>query len=148
MERGKITLNEIAKAGIARAARWLQGASRALEDKRWDDVVYNAQMAVEHSVNAVLLAFGISFPREHDVSPVLLRLKKQARFPGWFSDELERIARVVSELAEQRALAGYGFEMGVDVETFRELAPKALEEARRTHNLCKKLLGTMATKRV
>lgn len=103
-------------------------------------------MAVEQSVKAVLLAFGIAFPREHDVSPILLRLKKQTRVPGWFRDELERIARTVSELAEQRALAGYGFEKGVDVETFRGLAPRALDEAKRTHNLCKKLLGTMTAK--
>lgn len=103
-------------------------------------------MSVEQSVKAVLLALGIDFPREHDVSPILLRLKRQTSLPGWFRDELEPMARTVSELAEQRALAGYGFEKGVDVETFRKLAPKALDRARKIHNLCEKLLETMAAK--
>ncbi len=39
----------IARQMLDRAARWLQGAERALEDNRWDDVVYCAQMGVEIS---------------------------------------------------------------------------------------------------
>ncbi len=146
MERGPISLNETAKAGIGRAGRWLQGASRALEDKRWDDVVYSAQMSVEQSVKAVLLVLGIDFPREHDVSPILLRLRRRTGIPGWFRDELEPMARTVSELAEQRALAGYGFEKGVDAETFRILAPKALDRAKKIHSLCKRLLDTLGSR--
>ena len=61
----------LAEAGIGRAGRWLQGASRALEDERWDDAVYSSQMAVEQSAKAVLIALGIDFPKEHDVSIVL-----------------------------------------------------------------------------
>jgi HEPN domain-containing protein len=100
-------------------------------------------MSVEQSAKAVLLALGIDFPREHDVSPLLLRLRKRTGIPGWFRDELESMARTVSELAEQRALAGYGFEKGVDLETFRQLAPKALAQAKKIHSLCKRLLDTL-----
>jgi len=64
----------IARQMLDRAARWLQGAERALEDNRWDDVVYCAQMSVEISVKSVLLSIGIDYPKGHDVSDVFLQL--------------------------------------------------------------------------
>lgn len=45
-----------------------QSALKALEDERWDNVVYSAQMAVELSSKDVLVTFGIDFPKEHNVS--------------------------------------------------------------------------------
>ncbi|MBS7248316.1 MAG: HEPN domain-containing protein [Candidatus Jordarchaeales archaeon] len=67
---------EMAVQAIKRAARWLQGAERAMEDERWDDVVYSSQMAAEHSTKAVLISLGIDFPKEHDVSDILLQLQE------------------------------------------------------------------------
>jgi HEPN domain-containing protein len=144
MEAGKI--REIAEAGIRRAARWLQGARRAVEDERWDDAVYNAQMCVEQSSKALLLALGIDFPKGHDVSPPLLRLNRRRDLPDWFRAELDEMARVVSELAEERGLAGYGFEKGMEVEYFKELAPEALRKGEKIHKLCKRTLESMLSK--
>ena len=62
-----MTVPRIASLALGRARRWLQGARRALEDERWDDAVYAAQMASEHAAKAVLLALGIEFPKQHDV---------------------------------------------------------------------------------
>ena len=128
-----------------RAAGWLQGAKRALEDERWDDAVYNAQMCVEHSAKAVLLLEGIDYPKAHDVSQALLRLKAEARVPAWFRQELEMIAQQVSELAEVRDLAGYGFERGIGKEYFRELAPETVKEAGKIHKLCEKMIRSQQT---
>ncbi len=130
----------IAKQGISRAARWLQSAERAMEDERWDDVVYSSQMAVEHSAKAVLISLGIDFPKEHDVSDALLQIQEISHLPQWFREELSSIADIVAELAEQRGLAGYGFEEGIEVTYFKEYAPEALEEAKRVHTLCKKFI--------
>ncbi len=135
-----LNVQEIAEAGIRRAARWLQGARRALEDERWDDAVYNAQMCAEQSAKAVLLVLGIDFPKEHDVSAPLLRLKQHRSLPDWFRAEIDGMARTVSELAEERGLAGYGFERGVGPEYFKELAADALGEAEKINKLCRKTL--------
>ncbi|MEM2134947.1 MAG: HEPN domain-containing protein [Candidatus Freyarchaeota archaeon] len=130
----------IANRGISRAARWLQGAERAMEDERWDDVVYSSQMAVEHSAKAVLISLGIDFPKEHDVSDALLQIQEIPNLPQWFREEIGSIADIVAELAEQRGLAGYGFEEGIDETYFKDYAPEALEKAKRVHTLCKKFI--------
>jgi len=131
---------ELARAGIERAGRWLQGASRALQDARWDDVVYSSQMAVEQSAKAVLIALGIDFPKEHDVSIVFEELAKRLDIPEWFRRKVPEIVKVVAELAEMRGLAGYGFEQGIGVEYFMDYAPEAFKRAREVHEACSKLL--------
>jgi len=132
---------ELARAGIERAGRWLQGASRALEDERWDDAVFSSQMAVEQSAKAVLIALGIDFPKEHDVSIVFEDLAKRLDMPEWFRSKVPEIVKAVAELAEMRGLAGYGFEQGIGVEYFKDYAPEAFKKAREVHEACSKLLG-------
>jgi HEPN domain-containing protein len=132
---------ELARAGIERAGRWLQGASRALQDERWDDAVYASQMAVEQSAKAVLIALGIDFPKEHDVSIAFEELAKRLDIPEWFRRKVPGIVRAVAELAEMRGLAGYGFEQGIGVEYFKEYAPEAHKKAEELHEACSKLLG-------
>ena len=131
---------ELARAGAERAGRWLQGASRALEDTRWDDAVYSSQMAVEQSAKAVLIALGIDFPKEHDVSIVFEDLAKRVDIPSWFKSKIPEIAKAIAELAEIRGLAGYGFEQGIGVEYFRNYAPEAFRRAEQAHEACAKLL--------
>ena len=130
----------LAKAGIERAGRWLQGASRALEDARWDDAVYSSQMGVEQSAKAVLIALGIDFPKEHDVSIAFETLAKRSDIPEWFRRKVPEIVKAVAELAEIRGLAGYGFEEGIGVEYFKDYAPEALKKAMEVHEACSKLL--------
>ena len=131
----------IARQVLDRAGRWLQGAERALEDERWDDVVYSAQMAVEGSVKAVLLSIGIDYPKEHDASDVFLQLADREKIPSWFRKEVPEIADVMAKLAEQRGLAGYGFEQGITADYFKGYAPEALRSAKKVHSDCKKFLG-------
>jgi len=132
---------ELARAGIERAGRWLQGASRALQDARWDDAVYSSQMAVEQSAKAVLIVLGIDFPKEHDVSIVFEALSKRIDMPEWFRRKVPEIGKAVAELAELRGLAGYGFEQGIGVEYFKDYAPEAIKKAREVHEACFKLLN-------
>ena len=138
---------ELAQAGIARAKRWLQGAERALQDNRWDDAVYTAQMAVEQGSKAVLIALGIDYPKEHDVSDVLFPLKERKDLPTWFRDDVPPIAEVVAELAEQRGLAGYGFETGVDAEHFRSYSPEAYQRSKKALDSCSKLIDELFMKK-
>ena len=139
MSSSSLSTKDLAKAALERSRRWLQGAKRALEDKRWDDVVYASQMAVEQCSKAVLIAFGIDYPKEHDVSPVFRKLAEK-KLPQWFLSMLEELSENISELAKLRGLAGYGFEVGVGAEYFRDYAPEALSKASKQVDACAKLL--------
>lgn len=111
-----------------------------MEDKRWDDVVYSSQMAVEQSIKAVLIALGIDFPHEHDVSGVFMGLTKRVDIPQWFKEAVPKVSEHMTELAEVRGLAGYGYEKGVDAEYFKDYSKEALRNAETALSLCRRLL--------
>ena len=138
---------EIAKRGVERAERWLRGAKAALADRRWDDVVYAAQMSVEQSSKAVLFALGMDFPKEHDVSEVFKNLTARDDLPRDFRGLVPSISAAVKELAEQRGLAGYGFEQGITADHFKDYAPEALRMAKEVHAACRKLLAKVFSSR-
>ena len=122
---------DIAISALKRSSRWLKSAYRALEDERWDDVVYSSQMTVEQSSKAVLIALGIEFPKEHDVSIAFKQISNKKNIPSWFLSMLNELVNNISELAELRGLAGYGYEKGINAEYFKDYAPKAYEMAKK-----------------
>ncbi len=134
---------DLAVSAIRRSSRWLKSALRALEDERWDDVVYSSQMAVEQASKSVLIALGIEYPKEHDVSTVFKQVSRIRNIPEWFSSMIPQLAENISELAELRGLAGYGYEKGLDADYFKDYAPKAYEMARKHHEACVKLLSEL-----
>lgn len=133
--------SEVVRQALERAGRWLQGAERAFEDRRWDDVVYCAQMCVEQAVKAVLLRYGIDYPKAHDVSDVLLPFAEKTDMPAWFRRRVRRIAEVMAELAGKRGIAAYGYGEGIGVEYFKDDAPQALAQGRAVFRACKRLLS-------
>ncbi|MBS7655820.1 HEPN domain-containing protein [Candidatus Bathyarchaeota archaeon] len=134
---------EIAKSALKRSSRWLTNALRALEEERWDDVVYSSQMVVEHASKAVLIAFGVEYPKAHDISFVFKQISKKKNVPIWFLSMLNELASNISELAELRGLASYGYEKGLDVNYFKDYAPKAYEIAKKHYEACVKLLSEL-----
>ncbi len=97
-------------------------------------------MTVELSSKAALMAFGIDFPREHDVSAVFKQLAARRTLPDWFLSALDELAENISELAKLRGLAGYGYESGIDAEYFKDYAPEAYRRAEEHCSACAKLL--------
>ncbi len=114
---------------LKRAKNWLQGAQRGLEDKRWDDCVYNSQMASEQAIKALFLKLGIHYKRIHDVSSIFRIIEENSNLPEFFTQKIAEYSDIVEELTEQRNLAGYGFEDGIGNEYFKEYAPTALNWA-------------------
>jgi len=138
-----VRTSEIAELAIQRANRWLRGAQVALKDGRWDDALYAAQMCSEHAAKAVLISFGIDFPKKHDVSSVFATLSPRLGFPKWFASSMGFIVEALSELASERAMAGYGFEEGIDADYFKDAAPEAVGKAEKVLGLCSRLVGTL-----
>lgn len=139
--------SDVAELALGRARRWLRGAQVALKDERWDDAVYAAQMCSEHAAKAILISMGIEFPKRHDVSGVFATLSERAGLPAWFTSKVDATAKALEELASERAMAGYGFEEGVDVESFKDYAPEAVEKAENILSLCSRLVRSLFGKR-
>jgi len=123
---------------IKRAERWLLSSKDALRGERYDDAVYCAQMCSEQASKAVLALLGVEYPRVHDVSDAMKAV--EAKLPGWFREKLDEICFILSDLAERRSLASYGFEKGLEVSHFRGIAPQALERAEFMLENCRRLV--------
>ena len=132
---------DIALLAMERAQRWMESARRALSDSRWNDAVYSAQMCSEHAAKGVLISLGIEFPKLHDVSDVFVTLEDRRDMPSVFRKKVEKISKKLANLAAERALAGYGFEEGVGVEYFEDIAPGTIEDAEFVLESCSKFLS-------
>ena len=68
---------EISQKAIKRAERWYQSSIRGFEDRRWDDVVYAYAMSLEQALKAIMILYGIEYPKKHDISKEYKNLKNQ-----------------------------------------------------------------------
>lgn len=135
-----MTTPTVARLAYERGLRWLESGERALEDRRWDDAVYSAQMAAEQASKGLLLAAGIEVPKQHDVSNLLRELAAGAEntIP---QHDIEKVARIVADLASRRSQAAYGFESEIGVEAFRTVAPPAVRDAAYVLHFVRAALG-------
>ena len=85
---------------------------RALEvlyrGKSWADVVRESQEIVELALKGLLRSCGVTPPRVHDVSDVLLA--ERQRLPAQLHQEVEKLAEISRDLRRDRELAFYGAE--------------------------------------
>ncbi len=131
----------IAKKAQQRAADWIRNAEVALEDKRWNDVVYSAQMAAEQSLKSILLSLGVTYKRVHDITVPFRLLKDEGVISDEFRQKIPKFAEWLIQLTQERHLAGYGFEEDLEEDHFKDYAPQSLAKGKEIHNSCKDELG-------
>ena len=131
----------IAKKAQQRAADWIRNAEVALEDKRWNDVVYSAQMAAELSMKSILLALGVTYKRVHDISVPFSLLKNEGGITNKFRQEIPKFAEWLIQLTQERYLAGYGFEEDLEEDHFKDYAPQSLAKGKEIYNACREELA-------
>ncbi len=130
---------DVARAMLQQGADRLETSVRVIERGNYAYTVRAAQECVELSLKAVLRLVGVEYPKQHDVSRVLLTFKE--RFPKWFN--VEAYAEVSRLLAEKREPAMYGDElrMAPAATLFEKAdAEDALGNAKAIHRDCMKLL--------
>jgi HEPN domain-containing protein len=110
---------KITKKALNRARRWYQGAIRAFEDERWDDVIYSYEMAVEQALKGILILYGIEYPKKHDISNLLLILEEM-EVPDFFSKKIDNYAQILNILVKKCGPAAYGYVEGIKKEDFKE----------------------------
>jgi len=131
--------SEISKEALERARRWYQGAIRALEDERWDDVIYSYEMAVEQALKAVLILYGIEYPKKHDISNIYLSLKNKD-IPEFFSKNVDNHAKILNILVIKRGPAAYGYVERIDKTEFMNDAKNFKQDVENILNECEQLL--------
>ena len=73
-----MTNDDLARDYLHRSAIRLKAIQVLYDEKSWADVVRECQEVVELCLKALLRTHGVSFPRTHDVSQILIQ--ESARF--------------------------------------------------------------------
>lgn len=136
---------EISQKAIKRAERWYQSSIRGFEDRRWDDVVYAYAMSLEQALKAIMILYGIEYPKKHDISKEYKNLKNQD-IPEWFLEKLNIHADTLKNLIIKRAAAAYGYVDGITEEEFTEDANYFKEPVKEIIEDCKKLIDEYSKK--
>ena len=103
-----MTSEAMARDLLARAGGCLREARTAYGEGDHALCVRRAQEAIELAIKGLLRLVGIEFPREHDVSEVLV--SAAGRFPELWREVLPDLARRMREITPKRGPAMYGLE--------------------------------------
>ncbi len=135
--------DELALDYIDRAELTLEEARSAFEKEVYSLAIRRAQETCELSLKGALRYLAIEYPRDHDVSDVLIRLKEIRQIPEWFFEKIEFMAGVSSDLARKRGPAFYGIERSVTPASKifgRDEGLRALRGAEEVMKLCRRLI--------
>ena len=133
-------MRELAKAYLDEAEDRLKIAENSFQSSKWSLCIRASQECVELSLKAVLRLIGIEYPKEHDVSKVLMI--EQHRFPKEFSSLVDELASISRSLAKLRGPSVYGDEVrGIPaISLFTDKDAKyALDGAKKVFDACMKL---------
>ena len=136
-----MTSSEMGRRYIEEAGGRVELVQLAFERRLWATVVREAQESVELFLKGALRLVAIEPARTHDVAEVLRHAA--ARFPAWFSAELDHLASISSEMAGDRGIAFYGDErqsLGPQDLFDEDDARRALGHLEYVRTLCLRLL--------
>ncbi len=141
---GYMNSYDMAEDYLKRSERCLREAENALKEDDYPMAIRRSQECIELSVKGILRVVSIEFPKEHDISDVLISPPwEKIGSPKWFVERIEEIAKIMQEITPKRGPAMYGFE--------REMKPassifsiedgqKATQNARFVYEICIKFL--------
>jgi HEPN domain-containing protein len=127
---------DLARDYLRRSEIRLRALAILFDAESWADVVRESQEVVELTLKGLLRSCGVSPPRVHDVSDVLLA--ERERLPPAAAAQLDRMVTVSRRLRRDRELAFYGAE---------DLTPSGFyteEDARAARTDAEDLVGLIA----
>jgi len=136
-----MSLLDYAKALLDEAQVRLEAAKIFLERGKYSYVVRQSQECVELSLKSILRVAGIEYPKQHEVSDLLL--EKSELYPPWLVQELQDISRTSKELMMKRMPSMYGEEtIGKPPKSLfnHEDAESSIRSAEHVYNLASRLL--------
>lgn len=124
-----------AEKAIKGAEREFRNAVMCLEDKDYVGSMKYLQECMEYAVKAVLIAYGIEYPKIHAVGRFLHEIKK---YPKWFLKRTQDIAELTDSLARGRPKFRYPYEY--PPEQYEITAEEILPKAKKALESCLKLI--------
>lgn len=126
---------ERAKKAVRSAEREFKNATECLAEGDYAGALKYLQECVEYAVKAVLIAYGLDYPKAHAVGRFLYEIPKE-KYPKWFLERLDTVAEITDDLARGRPRFRYPYEYPpYEYENLaKEYFPKvekALEDCRR-----------------
>jgi len=143
-----LRLIKVAEAYMRQAEARLKDAEEAYPEENYPYTVRLSQECVELCLKAILKAVGIEYPKVHDVSDVLLDVKR--RFPEWFQAETGFLSESSKILVKKREPSLYGGEeelLSPEDIIGKKDAEDAIKRARKTFESCKRLLKELLAKK-
>jgi HEPN domain-containing protein len=137
-----MNMRELAVGYLRQAEARLADAKDAVGEGNNAYALRLSQECVELCVKAALRSVAIEYPKQHEVSDLLIEFKK--RFPAWFAEETSFIRSASISLFKKRELAFYGGEdMALPPDKVIGAADgkQAVEWGSRVYEDCKKLLA-------
>ena len=127
---------ERAEEAIKSAEREFRNAVTCLEDKDYVGSLKYLQECMEYAVKAVLIAYGIDYPKVHAVGRFLYEIKE--KYPQWFLKQMQAVAEVTDNLARGRPRFRYPYEH--PPEQYETVAKEILPKVKKTLESCRKLI--------
>ena len=130
-----------AEKALRSAEREFRSAVACLEVKDYVGSLKYLQECMEYSVKAVLIAYGVDYPKIHAVGRFLHEMRE--KYPRWFLEQIETIAEVADDLARGRSRFRYPYEYPPeqDESTARETLPKVEKALENCRKLIEQLFG-------
>lgn len=121
---------------IKSAEREFRNAVTCLEDSDYVGSLKYFQECMEYAVKAVLMAYGIDYPKIHAVGRFLYEIKE--KYPQWFLKQIQAVAEVTDNLARGRPRFRYPYEH--PQEQYETMAREILPKVKRALESCRKLI--------
>jgi len=128
-----------AERAIKNAEREFRNAVMSVAEGDYAGALKYFQECMEYSVKTVLIAYGIDYPKVHEVGRFLYEVKE--KYPRWFAKEVPAIAEVTDSLARGRPRFRYPYEYPAEeLEAIgKEIHPKVKEALENCKRLIKQL---------
>jgi len=126
---------ERAERAISNARREFENAVKSLEEGDYAGSLKYLQESMEYAVKAVLIAYGVDYPKIQAVGRILYELEE--KYPPWFLEEIEAIAEVTDNLARGRPRFRDPYEY--PLEQYEAAARETFPKAKKALESCQKL---------
>jgi len=127
---------ERAEEAIKTAEREFKNAVTCLRGKDYVGSLKYLQECMEYAVKAVLIAYGVDYPKIHSVGRFLYEIRE--KYPQWFLKQMQAVAEVTDNLARARPRFRYPYEH--PPEQYEQVAEEILPKVEKALENCRKLI--------
>jgi len=132
---------ERAEEAIKTAEREFKNAVTCLREKDHVGSLKYLQECMEYAVKAVLIAYGVDYPKIHAVGRFLYEIRE--KYPQWFLKQMQAVAEVTDNLARARPRFRYPYEH--PPEQYEQVAREMLPKVEKALEDCRKLIKQLFT---